>query len=95
MSAVVLAAADIGGGIMPTDESGQAIAARIGEDHPRWLVQFDTRAREFVAVARSGGLPVLRLDSRDPTELVRLMRDAEEHSGGPGHGERPGGQAAW
>jgi hypothetical protein len=95
MSSVVLAAAGASGGIMPTDESGRAIAARIGKDHPRWTVEFDTRAREFVAVAGFGGPPVLRLDSRDPTELVRRMRDAEEHSGDLGHGERPDGQAAW
>jgi hypothetical protein len=95
MSSVVLAAARASGGIMPTDESGRAIAARIGKDHPRWTVQFDVCTREFVAVARSGGPLVLRLESRDPTELVRRMRDAEERSGGPGHGERSDGQAAW
>jgi hypothetical protein len=78
---------------MPTDESGRAIAEPIEEDHPRWLVQFGPYSRDFLAVARFGGPRPLRLDSKDPNELVRRMREVELHYGSRPDRGRPEGQA--
>jgi hypothetical protein len=77
---------------MPTDESGRAIAGRIEERHPGWVVQFGTSSREYLAVTRSGGPRPVRLGSRYPGDLVRRMRDIELHDSSLGGGVQPEGQ---
>ena len=78
---------------MPTDQSGRAIAGRIEESHPGWMVQFGTSSREYLAIARFGGPRPLRLASRYPGDLVRRMREIELHDGSQPRGGRPEGRA--
>ena len=72
---------------MRAEEPGRAIAARIEEQHPRWLVQFGVFSRQFIAVSRFGRRP-LRLACRNPETLVSWMREAEEQAGLPDRGGR-------
>ncbi len=66
---------------MPAEDAGRETALLIEREHPKWSVQYGVWSKQFIAFARFATPHPLRLISRDASDLVRQMREAEQYFG--------------
>lgn len=65
------------------DDPHRKTVRRLEREHPNWIVLFGVYTKQYVAFPRFGTPGRIRLESYDPDDLGRRMRDIEQYFGIP------------
>ena len=73
----------------PYDQHEQHTAARIGRDHPHWLILWGTHSRLWWAYPRFRAAPGTIISAPTPGDLLTRMRHTELATTSPGNPAPP------